>query len=233
MKLFPAMCQLWFVCLFIYLFIGLVLVSTRTKALCLLRSHLNTERMLICGSLAIVPRSTTSHALSCSVHPSPTAPGGMLAWLLFVLCKWELAVRHGLGCACDSGELRKLFLAARRTGQEKKGVSGGSANYTQIHEHGQQSLWCSKGMSLLNFINSVQSKFFIYAHTDMVYRILGMEKSCAWAKEVIFIWSCSLNIKGRAVLWENAHFEQISPHVSHSGCLHPACCIPDVLCCGF
>lgn len=131
MKLFPAMGQLWFVCLFIYLFIGLVLVSTRTNALCLLRSHLNTERMLICGSLAIVPHSTTSHALSCSVHPNPAAPGGMLAWLLFVLCKWELAAGHGLGCACDSGELRKLFLAARRTAQEKKrGIWGQCKLYT-------------------------------------------------------------------------------------------------------
>lgn len=125
--------------------------------------------------------------------------------------------------------LQTLPSSKNWVGEEKKWVSGGSANYTQIHEHGQQSLWCSKGMSLLNFINSVQSKFFIYAHTDRAYRILGMEKSCSRAKEVIFIWSCSLDIKRRAVLWENAHFEQISPHILHSGCLHPACCIPDVL----
>lgn len=155
-----------------------------------------------------------------------------MAQLLCVLCKEELGAGHSLVCAWGNGELCKPFLAARRTGQEKKRVSGGSANYTQIHEHGQQSLWCSKGMSLLNFINSVQSKFFIYAHIDMAYRIFGMEKSRAWAKEVIFIWSCFLDIKGRAALWENAHFEQISLHISHSGCLHPACCIPDVLCCG-
>lgn len=40
----------------------------------------------------------------------------------------------------------------------RKRVSGGGENYTWTHQPGQQSLWCSKGPSLLNFISCLCSE---------------------------------------------------------------------------